>query len=100
MRGVYRAIAFRYKNVHKFSDELIARIAKQLFDVSVHQHYAALLVKKDNSIRRGFHRQPEFFLRLFPRRYVYRNADKPRPFFAFTSFAATALTNPPQSSIG
>ena len=70
MSRVLTSEPFRHEDVHKFSDEFFTFIAKQLFDVSVHQHDASAIVHQDDAARRGFRRQAKFLLRLLAFRYV------------------------------
>src|SRR5438876_2804415 len=91
--------SLRHEDVNKFSDKLLASIPKQLFDVRVHQHNAALIVHQNDTARRSFRRQAEQILCLLSRRYVYGNTDEAGAFAVFPRHAASTPAEPTHISI-
>src|SRR5882724_12220932 len=99
MSRVLTTEPFWHEDVYRFSNELLTLIAEKLFDMSIHQHNAALIVYENDTARRGFRGQAEQILCLLLRCYVYGNADDPDTFAVLPGDAASPPAHPAHSSI-
>ena len=89
----------RHEDVHEFSHELVASIAKQLFDLRVHQHNPAFAVHQHDPAWGCLHCQPEFFLRLLAFSDVHQNAALPGRFAVLVELDAAAPGDPANSAV-
>src|SRR5437773_3482674 len=73
MSRMLTAKSLRHEDVHRFSDKLLASIAKQLFDLTVYQDHAALIVHEEDAARRSLRRETKSLLRSLSLCHIDRN---------------------------
>src|SRR5437762_5840936 len=99
MSRVLTGEPLRHEDVHRFSDKLLASIAKQLFDLTVYQDDAALIVHEEDAARRSLRRKTKFLLRSLLLRHIHRNAPQDEIVAVCSSHTAAAVVRPLYTSV-